>query len=485
MEPDHLPLQGVWLPLITPFRDGALDETSLRRCVRYFAGEPVDGLILGATTGEGMTLDDAETARLVTVSVEELARVGRRMPVWLGLSGSDTRKVIKAVEQTAGWPVDGYLIACPYYTRPSQEGLLRHFTALADSTVRPIMIYNIPYRTGVNLGNDVMLQLAERETIVGVKDCCADPAQSFDLIRRRPAGFAVLTGEDALFYGALTQGADGGILASAHVETRSFAAIRNRLLSGDQAGALADWQELCDLPRLLFAEPSPAPIKHWLWRSGLIDSPEVRLPMTQISAPLAGRLDREIEQAQARAAAAGRQRPGARTSMGAEETLSAITQDVQAQVLALNNANATELSWLDPQRCAALLDQAFYARRIGTVDAFLVALDERADYDSPNYQWFRERYARFVYVDRVAVDQAVRGHGLARRLYHDLIDQAAAAGHDVILCEVNAIPPNPASDAFHAALGFSEVGSAAIHGGSKTVRYLACRITSARLRGGS
>jgi 4-hydroxy-tetrahydrodipicolinate synthase len=96
-----------------------------------------------------------------------------------------------------------------------------------------------------------------------------------------------LTGEDALFYGALTQGADGGILASAHVETRAFATIRNRLIEGDQAGALSDWRLLADLPRLLFAEPSPAPIKHWLWRVGLIDSPELRLPMTRISDALA------------------------------------------------------------------------------------------------------------------------------------------------------------------------------------------------------
>jgi 4-hydroxy-tetrahydrodipicolinate synthase len=157
------------------------------------------------------------------------------------------------------------------------------------------MIYNIPYRTGVNLGNEAMLRLAERENIAGVKDCSADPAQSFDLLQRRPSDFAVLTGEDALFYGALTSGADGGILASAHVETGAFAEIRNKLIKGDQAGALSDWRHLSELPRLLFAEPSPSPIKHWLWRVGLIDSPEVRLPMMPVSNELADRIDREIE----------------------------------------------------------------------------------------------------------------------------------------------------------------------------------------------
>jgi 4-hydroxy-tetrahydrodipicolinate synthase len=295
METGHSTLQGLWLPLITPFRDDGLDDVSLRRLVRHFAAQPVDGLILAATTGEGLTLDEEEGERVCSISAAELAKIGRHMPLYLGLSGSDTRKLIKALEHTARWAVDGYLIACPYYTRPSQEGLFRHFSALADSTARPMLIYNIPYRTGVNLGNETMLRLAERANIVGVKDCCADQAQSFDLMRRRPSGFAVLTGEDALFYGALTQGADGGILASAHVETRAFATIRNRLIEGDQAGALSDWRLLADLPRLLFAEPSPAPIKHWLWRVGLIDSPELRLPMTRISDALAARIDREIE----------------------------------------------------------------------------------------------------------------------------------------------------------------------------------------------
>jgi 4-hydroxy-tetrahydrodipicolinate synthase len=284
-------LQGIWLPLVTPFRDGRLDEESLRRLVRHYAAEPVDGLILAATTGEGLTLDDEETERLTSVVAAE---VNGALPLYLGLSGSDTRKLLKALDHTASWPVNGYLIACPYYTRPSQNGLFRHFSALAGHTQRPILIYNIPYRTGVNLANETMLRLAEFDAIVGVKDCCADPTQTFDLLRARPQRFSVLTGEDALFHTALTQGADGGILAAAHVETRRFAEVRRMLLAGDGPGALAAWRSLVDVPRLLFTEPSPAPIKHWLWRAGLIDSPEVRLPMTEISDALATRIGAEM-----------------------------------------------------------------------------------------------------------------------------------------------------------------------------------------------
>lgn len=288
METRTPPIEGLWLPLITPFRDGRLDETSLVGLLRHYAGEPVDGLILAATTGEGLTLDEAETERLTAIAAAE---TGTGQPVYLGLSGSDTRKVAKALEGSQSWPIDGYLIACPYYTRPSQEGLYRHFATLAGHSDRPIVVYNIPYRTGVNLGNDTLLRLAELPNIVGVKDCCADPAQTFDLLRRRPKDFAVLTGEDAQFYGALTHGANGGILAAAHVETRAFARVREVLLAGDQAAALRHWSALIDLARLLFAEPSPAPIKHWLWRAGLIDSPEVRLPMTTVTDTLAARIE--------------------------------------------------------------------------------------------------------------------------------------------------------------------------------------------------
>jgi 4-hydroxy-tetrahydrodipicolinate synthase len=291
MPSNHPTPHGIWLPLITPFRDGELDETSLRRLINHYAASPINGIILAATTGEGLTLDNEEIERLVTVSSAELQTTGRRIPLWLGLAGSNTRTLINDLNRTASWPIDGYLITCPSYTRPSQDGLYRHFSTLAASTQNPILLYNIPYRTAVNLGNEAMLRLAALPNIVGVKDCCADPTQSFDLLRTRPPGFAVLTGEDALFYTALTQGADGGILAAAHVETHAFAAIRDHLLNGDQPGALAAWRTLADLPRLLFAEPSPAPIKHWLWRAGLIDSPELRLPMTQITETLAARID--------------------------------------------------------------------------------------------------------------------------------------------------------------------------------------------------
>jgi predicted GNAT superfamily acetyltransferase len=142
-------------------------------------------------------------------------------------------------------------------------------------------------------------------------------------------------------------------------------------------------------------------------------------------------------------------------------------------LLALNNAHAMELSWLEPDGLAHLADQAFAAWRIGDLDAVLIAVDQDARYDSPNFLWHKALFGRFVYVDRVVVAGHARGRGLAKRLYAALFEAARAAGHDRVVCEVNADPPNPASDAFHAALGFEMVGMGEVYNGAKTVTYLA------------
>ena len=288
-------LQGLWLPLITPFREGALDETSLRRLVRHYAGMPVGGLILAATSGEGMTLDVNESEGIVALTRAELAVAKCYIPICLGLSGSNTAKLCETLDETAAWPIDGYLIAAPYYSRPSQRGLTRHFSTLADHASWPIVLYNIPYRTAVNISNDTLLELAEHRNIVGLKDCCAERDQSLDLLRRRPPGFRVLTGEDAHYYDALADGADGGILLSAHIETETFASVHSLLKQGDREAARRHWDTVSVLTELLFAEPSPAPAKYWLSRTGLIDSAEVRLPMVEASAELSARLEAEIE----------------------------------------------------------------------------------------------------------------------------------------------------------------------------------------------
>ena len=156
----------------------------------------------------------------------------------------------------------------------------------------------------------------------------------------------------------------------------------------------------------------------------------------------------------------------------------AIGEADHGRILALNNAHAVETSWLDETRLRSMLDEAFLATRIGDVDAFLIVFDERSRYDSPNFAWFQARYPDFVYVDRIITGANARGKGYARALYEDLFEKAALGGHKRVVCEVNLDPPNPGSDAFHAALGFVEVGRQLLPGSGKTVRYLSKDIPS-------
>jgi len=282
---------GVWLPIITPFKDGEIDYAGYERLVDHYVRAGISGVIPLGTTGESPTIDEAETEALVEQTV---ATVAGRVPILVGVGGNDTRKVVKAVKRLQKHAVQGILSVCPYYNRPSQDGMREHFIRVAEATDRPILIYNIPYRTGVNLANETLLALAEVPNIAGVKDSSGIIAQSLDLLRQRAPGFAVLTGEDAFFYTMLAHGGDGGILASAHVETATFLSVYERMVANDHQGALKAWSRLEPMVPLLFKEPNPVPIKHCLWRQRLIASAECRLPLTRVSDALAKDLDRLI-----------------------------------------------------------------------------------------------------------------------------------------------------------------------------------------------
>ena len=281
-------LTGVWIPLITPFVGGDVDLSGYRRLVEHYVGKGVSGLIPLGTTGEAPTLDDDEAEAIVAATVEVAAG---RVPVFAGIGGNATHKVVKTLKRLERHAFAGILSVCPYYNRPTQDGLRRHFTALAEATDRPILVYNVPYRTSVNLETETLRALARLPTIVGVKDSSSNIAQSLDLLARRPEGFSVLTGEDALFFALLASGADGGILASAHLATERFVEIARLIAANDHQGARALWMPLASIIPKLFQEANPMPVKHCLWRQGLIASPECRLPLGTISAALARELD--------------------------------------------------------------------------------------------------------------------------------------------------------------------------------------------------
>jgi len=265
---------GLWLPIVTPFRDGAVDFKSYERLIEHYLALGIDGLFPLGTTGESPTLDEAEIDELV-----------------VGVGSNATAKVEKALKRLQRHAFEGIVSVCPYYNRPSQDGLIAHFRAIAAATDRDVLIYNIPYRTAVNLSNDSLIELAEVKNIVGAKDSSGSIAQSLELLARKPRDFSVLTGEDALYFTMMANGGEGGILAASHVMTERFVDVGRRFAANDVAGARAAWAPLARLVPLLFAEANPMPIKYLLWRQGLIASPECRLPLTRISDGLARRLD--------------------------------------------------------------------------------------------------------------------------------------------------------------------------------------------------
>jgi 4-hydroxy-tetrahydrodipicolinate synthase len=287
-----MPISGVWLPIITPFKEDKIDYKSYRRMIDHYADKGISGLIPLGTTGEIPALSDYEFEEMIDKTLEYN---NGRLPVFAGVGGNYTAKVIKKLKIAEKYNIQGILSVCPYYNRPNQEGICNHFKSIAEETNLDIILYNIPYRTGTNIENDTIYKLAELKNIVGLKDSCGDIKQTMALLLNPPKEFSILTGEDILFYLTLTLGGHGGILASAHIKTEQFVEVYKKVKENDQDEALKLFKELYEFIPLLFKEPNPGPIKYCLSEQGLIESPELRLPLTQISDQLKEKLDRVIK----------------------------------------------------------------------------------------------------------------------------------------------------------------------------------------------
>lgn len=284
-------LHGVWLPIVTPFLHNQIDFSSYKNLIDHYIAKGIHGIIPLGTTGESPTITGKEYETIIAATVEYVAG---RVPIIVGLGGNDTQTLVKKLKMLEQTQVKGILSVCPYYNRPAQNGIYEHFRAVSESTDLDIVIYNIPYRTGTNIENETIYRLAECKNIIGLKDSCGDIKQTMNLLLNRPANFSILTGEDILYYLSLTLGGDGGILASAHVETESFIQLYNKIKNNDHQNALADWRRLAAIIPLLFMEPNPTPIKYLLFKLGLINSSEVRLPLTPVSADLQKKLEQLV-----------------------------------------------------------------------------------------------------------------------------------------------------------------------------------------------
>lgn len=271
--------QGSIPALITPFRDGRIDETAFAAHVERQVASGSHALVPCGTTGESPTLSDSEHKRVIEICVE--AAAGRR-PVIAGCGSASTAHALHLMQQAKAAKADAALVVTPYYNRPSQEGLYQHYRALAEGCDLPIMLYNVPARTSVDLLPETVARLAQLKSIVGIKDASRDLGR---VARHRAdcgEGFDLISGEDDTAIGFNAMGGTGCISVTANVAPAQCAEMQEAALAGDYAKARAVNARLADLHKAMFCEPSPAPAKYAL---SLIDgvTPDVRMPLQPLS----------------------------------------------------------------------------------------------------------------------------------------------------------------------------------------------------------
>jgi 4-hydroxy-tetrahydrodipicolinate synthase len=281
--PGKLRLSGVLTAIVTPFRDdGAVDETGLRRLARRQIAGGVAGLVPCGTTGEAVTLDADEHERVVAIVAEEARASSRRVTVIAGCGSNDTRKSQALAERCRRAGADALLVVTPYYNKPTPKGLVAHFLAVAEAGRLPLVLYNVPGRTGVNMQPDTVLELAKDPRIVGVKEASGSLDQACEILRGRPDGFTVLSGEDSLAIPMIACGADGVIAVVSNEAPGLYAEAIDAALAGDRTRASELQARMFPLMKANFRESNPIPVKWALARLGLIGG-ALRLPLVPLS----------------------------------------------------------------------------------------------------------------------------------------------------------------------------------------------------------
>jgi 4-hydroxy-tetrahydrodipicolinate synthase len=274
-------IQGSIVALVTPMQpDGSLDFAGLRALLDWHIAEGTDAAVVVGTTGESATVSVEEHCELIRASV---LHVKGRLPIIAGAGGNSTAEAIELTRFAKQVGADAALSVVPYYNRPSQEGLYRHFKAIAEAVDLPLILYNVPGRTVADLSNDTALRLAAVPGIVGIKDATGDIGRGASLILRAPAGFTVYSGDDASAVALMLLGARGNISVSANVAPRAMHELCAAAIAGD-ARAAREWHgRTLALHSSLFLEPNPVPVKWALAEMGRMAS-GIRLPLAPLSA---------------------------------------------------------------------------------------------------------------------------------------------------------------------------------------------------------
>jgi 4-hydroxy-tetrahydrodipicolinate synthase len=273
-------ITGSIVALVTPMHpDGAIDWAALARLIEYHIEAGTAALGVVGTTGESPTLTVPEHCEVIRFAVEQ---AGGRIPVVAGTGGNSTHEAIELTVSAAEAGADYSLSVTPYYNKPTQQGLFEHFQAVARSVNLPIILYNVPGRTGCDLLNETVVRLSQVDTIVAIKDATGDVERGKALIQAVPEGFAVFSGDDATALELMRYGGKGNVSVTANIAAADMAALCRHAVAGEWEDAETIERRLADLNRLLFVEANPIPVKWAMAQRGMIDS-GIRLPLTPLS----------------------------------------------------------------------------------------------------------------------------------------------------------------------------------------------------------
>lgn len=273
----HNKFKGLGIALITPFKlDGTIDYDALTRLVEYQIKNGIDFFCIMGTTAETPCLTKEEKAKLKDLLVE---RVAGRVPLLMGCGGNNTAAVVEELEKGDWKGIDGVLSVCPYYNKPSQEGLYQHYKALSEASPLPIVLYNVPGRTGVNMTAETTLRLAyDFENIVAIKEASGNITQMDDIIKNKPEHFDVISGDDGITFPLITLGAVGVISVIGNALPAEFSRMVRLALNGEYETARAIHHKFAELFKLLFVDGNPAGVKAMLHAMGMIEN-QLRLPL--------------------------------------------------------------------------------------------------------------------------------------------------------------------------------------------------------------
>lgn len=284
-------LKGTGVALVTPFTyKGDIDIAALQKLVNHVIDNRVDYLVVLGTTGESVTLNSIEKEEVYKCVVQTN---NNRVPVVIGIGGNNTAEIIKQLSKTDLSAADAVLSVSPYYNKPSQKGIVEHFKRVADASPRPVILYNVPGRTGSNMVSETTLELSEHKNIGGIKEASGNIEQCMQIIKHRPRGFLVISGDDNLTLPLIACGADGVISVVANAYSGLFSDMVRACLSTDFEKANGIHYKLNKLIPMLFEEGSPSGIKHILKLMNLTTD-TVRLPMVNISDVLKEKIGREM-----------------------------------------------------------------------------------------------------------------------------------------------------------------------------------------------